>query len=513
MPYSFAMYVPEPLSQPSGSVALDFAAHALRRQLTVYAGAGLSVAPPTSIPGASALAQLIVTALSSHIPLDGVDPTDLVAVADAVAAQPLGADLLRETMLSVADFRGAAFNYAHEVLALLLCEGAVLVLETNYDDCIERAAQPERPIVVCTSEEMLQADGNALLKAHGCVTKPDTMLVTQADLDSVLPWASTRVAAQLRASRVAFVGIGSPADYVRQNVTELVDDVGVAHLLVVDPCLADWDSADPPAWRSLLPALPLENRDERTAQEFCDALLRAYLDRPRGTAIDRVSGLPEVHAQRVGVGSILQALWSRDAVWVLRWMRAASFRLAPGTSAATSTELTRGLLAQGSLLGDVPISSLRSGGWAFVDCPLPVLVDGQPTATTDSGEATPLNASSATPNPVNVPVMLLMSHGSPVGATIEAEARRRVVQARGEDVVPSGAVVIVVAVGHLGPISGEVEVARGTRIADVLANLPHAAIDDAPANVVAEAQPTHLIDGPASGGILMVNGDHLIEAA
>jgi hypothetical protein len=507
------VYQPETLREPAGSVAADLAAHALRRQLTVYAGAGLSVAPPTSLPGASALAQLIVGALNHQVPLEGVDHTDLIAVANAVAKQPLGSDLLRQTMLNVADFRGAAFNYAHEVLALLLCEGAALVLETNYDDCIERAAQPERPSVVRTSSEMLQADGASLLKAHGCATQPETMLVTQSDLDSVPRWASTRVAAQLRSSRVAFIGIGSPADYVSQNVTELIDDVGVAHLLVVDPCLAHWDSGDPPAWRNLLPELPIEHRDERTAQQFCDALLRAYLDSPRRTAVNRVAGMPEVHAQRVGVDSILQTLWSRDAVWVLRWMRAASYGLTPGTSVATSTELTRGLLAGGSLLGDAPVASLRSGGWMFVSCPLPIQVDERPTATTESGGATTLNATVGTPKPVNLPVMLLMSHGSPLGATVDAEARRRVVQARGEDVVPSGVAVVVVAVGHMGPISGEVEVGRGTRIADVLARLPRLAHDGAPANVVSEAQPTHLIDGPTSGSILMVNGDDLIEAA
>jgi hypothetical protein len=122
----------------------------------VYAGAGVSAAAPTSLPGATTLARLIADALRDQIPLDGVDSDDLLAVAEAVAAQPLGTDLLRQTILAVADLRSATVNYAHEVLGLLLCEGAATVFETNYDDCIERGAHPERPIVVRTATELLQ---------------------------------------------------------------------------------------------------------------------------------------------------------------------------------------------------------------------------------------------------------------------------------------------------------------------------------------------------------------------
>jgi hypothetical protein len=50
-------------------------------------------------------------------------------------------------------------------------------------------------------------------------------------------------------------------------------------------------------------------------------------------------------------------------------------------------------------------------------------------------------------------------------------------------------------------------------LADVLSQLPEPADDVTPTNIVADAEATHLINGPASGAILMVNGDALIEAA
>lgn len=83
------MYQPEQLAEPAGSVAADLATHAWNERLTVYAGAGVSAAPPTSLPGADALARLVADALRTQIPLDGVNCDDLIAVADAVAAQPL----------------------------------------------------------------------------------------------------------------------------------------------------------------------------------------------------------------------------------------------------------------------------------------------------------------------------------------------------------------------------------------------------------------------------------------
>jgi hypothetical protein len=491
------MYQPKALNEPAGSVAADLAQRAINGQLTIYAGAGLSAADPTYLPGAAGLAKRIADALEEQITLDGVDTDDLVAVADAVSAQPLGSDLLRQTILAVADFLGADFNYAHAVMALLLCEGVVTVIETNYDDCIERAAQPERPTVVATPAEMLDASGATLLKAHGCATQPRTMIVTTAELDDVPHWAQTRVASQLHSDRVVFVGIGSPADYVQNTIQDLLTEVGADHLLIVDPSVAAWDSKETSAWKAILPNIKAEQRDSRTAEDFLDALLRAYLHHPRRTARNAVSGMPDDHPQKRGLELILAAMEKRHAVWALRWIRAASTKHAPGVAIATSDQLIKGLLGTGSLLAESTISKLRSGGWILVN------VD-----QSDAGES-----AMRPPDEQLTHVMLVMASGSVLGSEAEAEARHRVTRARGDDIVPSGADVVVVVVGHIGPMSGEAPVQRGDRLQDVLTREEATRPESPPGNLVSTPAQGHLIDGASSGSIVLINGENLIEAA
>ncbi|MGL5829104.1 MAG: SIR2 family protein, partial [Angustibacter sp.] len=176
---------------------------------------------------------MIFDALKDVMDLSAVDEWDLLQVADAVAAQPRGIQLLRQTVLDVADFSSAHPNYAHEVLALLLCEGAVTVLETNYDDCIERAAIPERLPVVRTAQELLSGPTSGLLKAHGCVTLPDTMLITTGDLAGVQFWANTTVQTHLSQDLFAFIGIGSVADYVRDSLAAVMGAVGDDHVILI----------------------------------------------------------------------------------------------------------------------------------------------------------------------------------------------------------------------------------------------------------------------------------------
>lgn len=518
------MYQPKPLAEAPGSTAADLAAHAWNRRLTLFAGAGLSAAPPTALPGAACLAQLVASALEGQISLDGVKRDDLIAVANAVAAQPHGADLLRRTILGVADLLGAPINYAHKALGLLLCEGVATIFETNYDDCIERGAQPDRPTVVLTATELLDSTGRALLKVHGCATQPRTMLVTEADLDNAPRWAQTRVAAQLGTDRVAFIGIGSPADYVRQSITAVLEDVGVGHLLLVDPLLAAWNDDPPSEWRELLPDLGAEQRDTRTAEEFCDALLRAYLHHPRREARQGVEGMVAGHPQRSGVESFLQAIEKRDAVWVLRWLRGASFRLVTGEPVALSVQAVTGLLSVGALVGNGMPQRLAPDGWLFVSVTSTELGDSSLAniETEPADGPAPPEMASEQPLPATsgglqlaepVPVMLLLVHGVTYGACAEDEARQRVIRARQDGVVQPGELVVVVAVRHVGRMTTEVSVAPGDGLADVLARVREHARESSPENLVADMSPRHVIDGPRTGPVVILNGEYLIQAA
>jgi NAD-dependent SIR2 family protein deacetylase len=76
--------------------------------------------------------------------LGACSPTDLTAIADAVATLPSGRDALLSTAARVAEFTSATPSYGHEVLAFLMLEGLLDVLTTNWDDCIERGGGEER---------------------------------------------------------------------------------------------------------------------------------------------------------------------------------------------------------------------------------------------------------------------------------------------------------------------------------------------------------------------------------
>ena len=193
------------------------------------------------------------------------------------------------------------------------------------------------------------------------------------------------------------------------------------------------------------------------------------------------------HPQRLGVESVLQALESRDSVWVLRWLRAVAWRFAVGQPVATSGRAIQALLALAGLAGQHPIKILASG-WSKMP------------ATTPSSDS-------------DLPVMLLIANAAPLGSEMAVEALRRVMDARTQDRLAPGADVVVVCCGHAGPLGAdEVPVQRGHRAADVAKAL-ETAERRLPDNLIDEPDPQHLIDSSGAGRVVLVTGENLIEAA
>lgn len=482
--YAASVYEPKPASAPTGTIAAALADEALQGRLTVYAGAGVSAASPTQLPGAAKLATLLYEAVSTAISMGGVPRDDLVAVADRVAQEPQGGRLLKSTILRVADLTGARPAYAHAALALLICEGAIVVIETNYDDCIERAALPERVPVVITDNDRLMMSASALLKAHGCATKPDTMLVTSTDLQNPPLFARNELAARLGLGSVVFLGIGSPADYVKSSLQTFMSKVGLSKLIVVGPQVADWATS---GWQNVVGDLPSDQRVADTADEFADALLRAYVALALAPVTARVQHMDAGHPQRRGVERVVDALMHRDAVSVIRWVRSTGWGFGVGQSIAASARNVSTLVALGALSGGASIKLKKSG-----------------TAFLWAGEALQ----------PEVPVILLQSDGAPLGTQVAIEARMRVGDARADDRIPPGADVIVVCTGQIGPLGeDEISVARGTDITHVLAARPDSLPGDVPDDLIEVADADHLIDSATAGRVFLVSGDALIDAA
>ena len=277
------MYEPEAMNRCRSRVAARLAGIAVGGRLVVYAGAGISMADPTCLPSGTEIAERCHRQLADELgsaALDAADSSDLVSVADAVAdgGSREDVDHVRHTAVGVAGFTTATPGFGHEVLALLMLEGTVDVITTNWDDCIERAGGEERILTIMSDQDREQITQRALLKVHGCATRPSGILITSDDLFDPPAWARDAVNERLASCSVPFVGIGDIAGYVRNRVEEAVERVGAGgDVYVVGPgIVADWDNTH---WAEVLPDLPDARRVEASADEFLDQLAGACIRR------------------------------------------------------------------------------------------------------------------------------------------------------------------------------------------------------------------------------------------
>lgn len=350
------------MAEGQSPVAADLAEIAATGRLVIYTGAGLSRAQPTEIPGGAEVAQLCYDRLVNMLgveALEAADPSDLVSVADVVAATDGGLDLVRRTAVAVADFVSARPNFGHEVLAHLLLEGVVVVITTNWDDCIERGGGDERILVVISDEDRVEIQTPALLKVHGCATRPTTALITTDDLSTPKPWARDEVNGRLADSHTVFVGIGDIAGYVRARIEEAAEAVGSAGSIhVVSPGIVDnWDGSQ---WCDVLPDLPGDRRVAASGDEFLDDFAAACVRRVLWTISE---ALVDEAAIRERFDLAREGFESGTSLDALRWLRSCAFPRAAGVSATQQQAFAAAMIALGSLAEDGAVD-FSSGGRA-----------------------------------------------------------------------------------------------------------------------------------------------------
>lgn len=342
---------PHPMNGGQPPYAVGLAEVARKGRLAIYTGAGLSRALPSGIPDGAEVSRRCHKRLSDALgadALDGVDPSNLTAVADAMSALENGTETLRQTAVKVADFTSAPSNFSHEILALLLLEGATVVITTNWDDCIERAGGEERVLAVVSDLERRQIQTPALLKVHGCATRPDTALITTEELKTPPDWARDEVNARLSDSQTVFVGIGDVAGYVRSRIEEARNAVGAdGAVFVVSPGIrSDWEGSQ---WAEILPELPEERRLAATSDEFLDYLAGAYV---RGALSEIGEALQPEQLLSIRFHRAKAAFEAASSVQALRWLRSYAVKRGPGASVLAQQSLPRALIAVGSLCGD-----------------------------------------------------------------------------------------------------------------------------------------------------------------
>lgn len=331
-------------------VATTLAQDASNGRLAIYTGAGLSHAAPTNMPDSATVAQHCyersVNLLGTQFQED--KRSNLVYVADTVAVNSIGHEFIQQAAADIVERTTAEKpNFGHKILALLLLEGFVVVITTNWDTCIEYADDEERVLAVISDQDRREIQTPALLKVHGCATRPTTMLITTQDLSNPLPWARDAVHERLANSKVVFVGIGDVAGYVQQRIKEATEVVepGEAIYIVSPNISADWKNSQ---WAKILPDLPEDHRIPESADSFLDYFAAAYI---RG-ALQKISeGLSDAPTTIKGsFNSARIAFEKRTSLEALRWLRCSAYPRSSGVSAIQQKPaFANALVALGSL--------------------------------------------------------------------------------------------------------------------------------------------------------------------
>ncbi len=306
----------------------------------------------TALPSGTKLGELLDGrlngVLAGYVP--PVDTGNLIAVADAAVLPAGGLSAVQDVIVDLASFETAIPNYGHQVLGLLLAEGAVTVLSWNWDTCIERAAPPGEYLhVASTQEEMELLNNPQLAKIHGCASMRRTLLITSSQLSSNAPvWAPETLTTSLRHSPMVFVGIGDVADYAKQRIEDLLLEVSSSpDITLVGRSLRDkWEQS---IWSNLLPDLmDTERVIQRDSDDFLDELSRAWtIGLLQRVVADSAQSTEDAQA---GIQRVVDALGNLTSVEAIRWCRRAFFGLKCGDSAVMQPDMGNMLFALGVLV-------------------------------------------------------------------------------------------------------------------------------------------------------------------
>lgn len=353
-----------PLSEEPATEIAALARAAAQRRLVIYAGAGLSAAPPACGPTGWSVADRLRRPVATMLGIDEAElaTLNLEQIAEVVETRaPERLNELRETAATTFDFRGLEPNYGHEIAALLLREGLLEIVSANWDCAIEKAGLQVAVAIagVATATQRLQlAHELPLYKIHGCAKRPQTLALTQSEVDRPQTWAVAQVQSALTGGIVVFVGLGTVGLYVREPLEELLTawaaDQATIH--VVDPQLSE-------AWREALGERTEQAHHAIGADAFFDELIRAVIRFALTTAESSVDILAEhetwAEPMVAGISKVRHALQSATGDAVLRWWRDAVVDTQAGRPFITELRGQQAMMTVALLAGkeNGPVSS------------------------------------------------------------------------------------------------------------------------------------------------------------
>jgi hypothetical protein len=347
------------------------------QRLVVLCGAGLSMAPPSSLPSACALAQACTQEYQRNglaLPAT-VDPANLEAIAEHFAAigRLEGVFIQKLLRIQLAPFLRNSNDGHFAVADFLACRATELVLSTNVDVLVERAAEelqePVPSVATSFAEAAQNGDHSPHIKLHGCIQRDlNATLWCGSQLNHppfsvTLPEFAIQLPGQLIDKDLLVLGFWSDWSYLNHALERAVQTSEPNLVVVVDPA----------PWATLVAKAPTLTRwaegnqvqfhhVQCSASDFLLALRRRY----SLWFMDQVLRLGADDPNQPGLLS-LDAFGHLAVADLYEWRRHATGRSSamvvrqrrPGVDCEQFSRTLQNLLARGST---VEGSRLRVGG-------------------------------------------------------------------------------------------------------------------------------------------------------
>ena len=217
----------------------------LADRLSILAGAGLSMGPPSCLPSAAALAQ---SARQTYEARFGPAPfgADIAAQADYFYNRDELRTVYLRTLIDKDVFAGPP-NAGHTTVADLILVGALkTAVTTNVDTMIETAGQlllgHVESGVDAGAMALIPADITPLLKIHGCRqfdlggTIWSVLQLGDPTINARLTGDAAWLSHRLANRDLLIVGYATDWDYLNEALHRVLGVVAPARVIIVDPC-------------------------------------------------------------------------------------------------------------------------------------------------------------------------------------------------------------------------------------------------------------------------------------
>lgn len=365
-----ASYTPK----PSGGTLLpgipQLVEQAKKGRLVLYVGAGVSAAAPTNGPMGTSVADGLRSTAAAMLGCAKEDLAGDTLEQLASRVEAVGADALfklQSYAVTAFEFAFLEPNFGHRVIAILMREGLARTITVNWDCCVENAGlKLGVSITAVTSELTAQSLAGALplYKVHGNSTQPETLKITQADVDAPQEWAIAQVHSALTSGTVVFVGLATVGGYVSDPINRVMAEWSnyAKAIGVVAPTL-------PPTWAEILGSKGESSHFPAYSDDFFDDLLRGLAQdclthvQARASIAAGLEGWAEPMA--AGVSALAIEVLAKPAEEFIQWWRSAVSPEFTGRPFITEDLGQNALMAAAFLIGQDGGVEVRGVGRRF----------------------------------------------------------------------------------------------------------------------------------------------------